>query len=65
MLDSATERFTTGDHSRSGGIGLGLAIAAAQAHVLGGSLHLSNRDTGGARATITLPVRAPTGEGVE
>jgi signal transduction histidine kinase len=65
MLSSATERFTTGDHSRSGGIGLGLAIAAAQAQVLGGSLHLSNRDSGGARATITLPVRAPTGEGVE
>ena len=65
MLTSATERFTTGDHSRSGGIGLGLAIAAAQAQVLGGSLHLSNRESGGARATVTLPVRAPTREGAE
>jgi signal transduction histidine kinase len=65
MLHSATERFTTGDHSRSGGIGLGLAIAVAQAQVLGGRLHLSNRASGGARATVTLPVRAPTGEGVE
>jgi signal transduction histidine kinase len=65
MLQNATERFATGDHSRSGGVGLGLAIAAAQAHVLGGTLHLSNRASGGARLTVSLPVRAPTGEAVE
>jgi signal transduction histidine kinase len=60
MLRGATERFATGDHSRSGGVGLGLAIAAAQARVLGGRLELSNRPSGGARATLSLPVRTPT-----
>jgi signal transduction histidine kinase len=65
MLSSATERFSTGDHSRSGGVGLGLAIAAAQARVLGGELRLGNRPEGGAQVTLTLPVRAPTAEHAE
>ena len=65
MLTSATERFSTGDHSRSGGVGLGLAIAAAQARVLGGELRLGNRPEGGAQVTLILPVRAPTGEPAE
>lgn len=65
MLTSATERFSTGDHSRSGGVGLGLAIAAAQARVLGGELRLGNRPEGGAQVTLTLPVRAPTAEHAE
>ena len=42
MLASAAERFTTGDPARGDGIGLGLAIAAGQCHVLGAELDLAN-----------------------
>ncbi len=55
MLASAAERFTTGDPARGGGIGLGLAIAAGQCHVLGAHLDLSNDPSGGAVVTIVLP----------
>jgi signal transduction histidine kinase len=62
MLARATERFATGDTARSHGIGLGLAIAAAQARVLGGSLRVANRSGGGAQVTVQLGDRAPTAE---
>jgi signal transduction histidine kinase len=55
MLHRATERFSSGDPARGGGIGLGLAIAAAQARVLGGRLVLANVPDGGAAVTIELP----------
>jgi signal transduction histidine kinase len=55
MLQRATERFSSGDPARVGGIGLGLAIAAAQARVLGGRLVLANVPAGGAAVTIELP----------
>jgi signal transduction histidine kinase len=55
MLASAAERFATGDPARGGGIGLGLAIAAGQCHVLGAGLDLSNDPSGGAVVTIVLP----------
>ena len=55
MLERATERFSSGDPARGGGIGLGLAIAAAQARVLGGRLVLANVPAGGAAVTIELP----------
>jgi signal transduction histidine kinase len=61
MLARATERFATGDPARGGGIGLGLAIAAAQTRVLGGKLTVSN-GAAGAIATVDLPTRAPTQE---
>jgi signal transduction histidine kinase len=64
MLRQATERFTTGDPSRGGGIGLGLAIAAAQTRILGGRLELANAASGGARVTVRLPRRTPTARGV-
>ena len=63
MLRQATARFTTGDPSRGGGIGLGLAIAAAQTRVLGGRLELANATSGGARVTVRLPRRTPTAHG--
>jgi signal transduction histidine kinase len=63
MLRQATARFTTGDPSRGGGIGLGLAIAAAQTRVLGGRLELANATSGGARITVRLPRRTPTSPG--
>ena len=55
MLARAAERFTTGDPARGDGIGLGLAIAAGQCHVLGGELALANDPGGGAVVTIALP----------
>ena len=55
MLTHAAERFTTGDPARGDGIGLGLAIAAGQCHVLGADLDLSNDPSGGAVVTIVLP----------
>lgn len=54
LLEHAAERFTTGDPARGGGIGLGLAIASGQCHVLGGELRLANRPGGGAVVTIDL-----------
>ena len=39
----------------TGGIGLGLAIAASIAEAHGGTLTLSNRREGGLRAVIGLP----------
>ena len=55
MLAHAAERFTTGDPARGDGIGLGLAIAAGQCHVLGADLALANDPSGGAVVTIALP----------
>lgn len=47
-----------GSRSReTGGIGLGLAIAQSVVEAHGGKLTLSNRPTGGLRASVTLPVR--------
>ena len=53
------EPFYRLEESRSretGGVGLGLAIAQSIVQAHGGALTLSNRPTGGLRATITLPL---------
>jgi two-component system sensor histidine kinase MtrB len=51
------ERFYKADPSRaSGSSGLGLAIAAEHAHVLGASLTAANRPEGGLRIELRLPV---------
>jgi signal transduction histidine kinase len=51
------ERFYKADPSRHGGSsGLGLAIAAEHAALLGGELRASNRDGGGLRIALSLPV---------
>lgn len=42
---------------KTGGAGLGLAIASELAKALGGELALHNRDGGGLSAQLTLPVR--------
>ncbi|HEY3764888.1 MAG TPA: HAMP domain-containing sensor histidine kinase [Gaiellales bacterium] len=62
ILDRATQRFATGDTARGGGIGLGLAIAAAQARVLDGALTVANRPEGGAQVTVELSDRSPATE---
>ncbi len=55
-LERIFERFTKLDPSRSGGSsGLGLAIAAEHAALLGGYLQAMNRDGGGLRLELVLP----------
>ena len=51
------ERFYKADPSRrSGSSGLGLAIAAEHAQLLGGRLTAANRPEGGLRIELRLPV---------
>jgi signal transduction histidine kinase len=57
-LARVLEPFYRLEESRSretGGVGLGLAIAQAIVELHGGTLRLTNRPTGGLRATIALP----------
>jgi two-component system sensor histidine kinase KdpD len=51
------EKFYHGDYRKTGGLGLGLSIARGLIEAHGGKLTAENRDGGGARFTITLPVR--------
>jgi len=56
-LDRIFERFYKADPSRHGGSsGLGLAIAAEHAALLGGYLKAANRPSGGLRIELRLPV---------
>jgi len=56
-LDRLFERFYKADPSRHrGSSGLGLAIAAEHAALLGGTLRASNREGGGLRVELGLPV---------
>jgi signal transduction histidine kinase len=60
FLERAFQRFTRADESRSSdGSGLGLAIAAVIAKAHGGEASASNRATGGADVSISLPQRQP------
>jgi signal transduction histidine kinase len=55
-LEMIFDRFTKVDPSRSGGSsGLGLAIAAEHAALMGGYLQAMNRDGGGLRLELVLP----------
>lgn len=51
------EKFYRGDERKTGGLGLGLSIARGFVEAHGGRLTAENRDGGGARFTISLPVR--------
>ena len=51
------EKFVRADDRKTGGLGLGLSIARGFVEAHGGKLTVNNRDGGGARFTITLPVR--------
>ncbi|MEA2739118.1 MAG: hypothetical protein QOH05_2425 [Acetobacteraceae bacterium] len=58
-LERVFEPFHRGEPSRSretGGVGLGLPIARNIMRAHGGDVTISNRPTGGAKATVTLPV---------
>jgi signal transduction histidine kinase len=56
-LSTMFDRFSKGDPSHHGGSsGLGLAIAAEHAALLGGGLSATNRPEGGLRIELRLPV---------
>jgi two-component system sensor histidine kinase BaeS len=60
-LPRAFERFhlrSRSAHSSPDGAGLGLAIVSELAAAMGGAATVENRPTGGARFTVTLPLRA-------
>jgi two-component system sensor histidine kinase MtrB len=59
-LPHVFDRFYKADPSRHGGSsGLGLAIAAEHARLLGGDLVAANREGGGLRVELRLPVTQP------
>src|SRR3954466_14461003 len=57
LSERVFEKFYRGDGRRAGGLGLGLAIARGFVEAHGEKLSAENRDGGGARFTINLPVR--------
>jgi len=59
------EKFSRGDDHKTGGLGLGLSIARGFVEAHGGKLSAENRDGGGARFTISLPVRVTSVEALE
>ena len=63
--DRLFEKFYRTDDRKTGGLGLGLSIARGLIEAHGGTLTAENRDGGGARFTITLPVRVTDMDGME
>jgi two-component system sensor histidine kinase KdpD len=59
------EKFYRGDDRKTGGLGLGLSIARGLIEAHGGTLTVENRDGGGARFVIKLPVRVTNMNGME
>ena len=55
LTSRAMERFVTAATDDRRSTGLGLAIAAGQAAVIGAHLHVANHPDGGALATVELP----------
>jgi two-component system sensor histidine kinase KdpD len=67
-MDSAErlfEKFYRGDGRKAGGLGLGLSIARGFVEAHGGKITAENRDGGGARFTICLPVRVTSQNALE
>ena len=57
-IEQLFEKFYRGDDRKTGGLGLGLSIARGFVEAHGGQLTAENRDGGGARFIISLPVPA-------
>jgi signal transduction histidine kinase len=61
QIEAMFTPFTRGEASRSrntGGTGIGLSIARAQAEAIGAKVTLTNREKGGLSAVIIIPVSA-------
>lgn len=65
LAERLFEKFYRGDNRKAGGLGLGLSIARGFVEAHGGKLTAENRDGGGARFTIRLPVRVTDGNALE
>lgn len=63
--DRLFEKFYRGDGRKTGGLGLGLSIARGFVEAHGGELTAENRDGGGARFVISLPVRVTDAQSIE
>lgn len=63
--DRLFEKFYRGDARKPGGLGLGLSIARGFVEAHGGKLTAENRDGGGARFVISLPVRVTDAQSIE
>jgi two-component system sensor histidine kinase KdpD len=59
------EKFYRADGHKTGGLGLGLSIARGFVEAHGGRLTAENRDGGGARFVINLPVRVTEASALE
>ena len=59
VIDQVFDPFFT---TRAAGTGLGLAVLASVVQQHGGTVHASNRDSGGAQFTILLPVESTAKE---
>ena len=63
LLSEATRPFSTGSRVAGRGVGLGLAIAAAQMRLLSGALLLDNCPPSGACVTVSLDAQATSSAG--
>jgi two-component system sensor histidine kinase KdpD len=64
-VERVFEKFYQGDGRKTGGLGLGLSIARGFVEAHGGKLTAENRDGGGARFIIRLPVRVTDATALE
>lgn len=64
-MERVFEKFYRGDGRKTGGLGLGLSIARGFVEAHGGKLTAENRDGGGARFIIRLPVRVTDANALE
>ena len=65
LRERVFEKFYRGDGRRAGGLGLGLAIARGFVEAHGGTLTAENRDGGGARFNVDIPVRVADEKALE
>ena len=63
--DRIFEKFYRADGHKPGGLGLGLSIARGFVEAQGGTITAENRDGGGMRFTINLPVRTTDAQDLE